>query len=30
MSSFMLQLVGLWVVAVLVAWVIYEVREDWA
>jgi len=29
MSSFMMQLVGLCVVAVLVALVIHEVRDDW-
>lgn len=29
MSTFMLQLVGLWIVMVLVALVIYEVRDDW-
>lgn len=29
MSTLMTQLVGLWVMAVLVAWVIYEVKDDW-
>ena len=29
MSTFMLQLVGLWVVMVLVAWAVYEIRDDW-
>ena len=29
MSTFMLQLVGLWVVVVFVGLVIYEVREEW-
>jgi hypothetical protein len=29
MSTFMLQLVGLWIVMVLVGLVIYEVRDDW-
>ena len=30
MSTFMLQLVGLWVVMVLAAWAVYEIRDDWA
>jgi len=25
----MIQMVGLWILAVLVAWVINEVRDDW-
>lgn len=29
MSTLMTQMVGLWVVAVLVAWVVNEVRDDW-
>ena len=29
MSALMNQLVGLWLVMMLVAWVIYEVRDDW-
>lgn len=29
MSTFMLQLVGLWVVVVFVGLVIYEIREEW-
>ena len=29
MSALMNQLVGLWLLVVLVAWVIYEVRDDW-
>ena len=29
MSTFMLQLVGLWVVMVLAAWAVYEIRDDW-
>lgn len=29
MSSLMNQLVGLWLLVMLVAWVIYEVRDDW-
>lgn len=29
MSTLMMQMVGLWIVAVLVAWVINEVRDDW-
>ena len=29
MSTFMLQLVGLWVAIVLVAWAAYEIRDDW-
>lgn len=27
MSTFLLQLVGLWLLVVVVAWVIYEVRD---
>ncbi|PIG09621.1 hypothetical protein CLU84_2551 [Comamonas sp. 26] len=30
MSTLMMQMVGLWIVAVLVAWVINEIRDDWA
>lgn len=29
MSTLMTQMVGLWILAVLVAWVINEVRDDW-
>lgn len=29
MSNLMMQMVGLWIVAVLVAWVINEIRDDW-
>lgn len=29
MSALMNKLVGLWLVMMLVAWVIYEVRDDW-
>jgi len=29
MSALMNQLVGLWLLVMLVAWVIYEVRDDW-
>ena len=29
MSTLMMQLVGLWLVVLLAAWVIYEIREDW-
>ena len=29
MSTFMLQLVGLWVVIVLAAWAVYEIGDDW-
>ena len=29
MSTFMLQLVGLWVVMVFVAWAAYEIKDDW-
>jgi len=29
MSALMNQLVGLWLVMMLVSWVIYEVRDDW-
>ena len=29
MSILMTQMVGLWIVAVLVAWVINEIRDDW-
>ena len=29
MSTLMMQMVGLWIVAVLVAWLINEVRDDW-
>lgn len=29
MSALMNQLVALWLLVVLVAWVIYEVRDDW-
>lgn len=29
MSTLMMQMVGLWIVAVLVAWVINEIRDDW-
>ena len=29
MSTLMTQMVGLWIVAVLVAWVINEIRDDW-
>ncbi len=29
MSTLMMQMVGLWILAVLVAWVINEVRDDW-
>ena len=29
MSTFMLQLVGLWVVMVLTAWAVYEIKDDW-
>ncbi len=29
MSTLMIQMVGLWILAVLVAWVINEVRDDW-
>ena len=30
MSNLMMQMLGLWILAVLVAWVINEVRDDWA
>ena len=30
MSTIMMQLVGLWLVVLLAAWVIYEIKEDWA
>ncbi|PIG09479.1 hypothetical protein CLU84_2390 [Comamonas sp. 26] len=30
MSTLMMQMVGLWILAMLVAWVINEVRDDWA
>ena len=30
MSTLMMQMVGLWIVAVLGAWVINEIRDDWA
>lgn len=29
MSALMNQLVGLWLVMMHVAWVVYEVRDDW-
>lgn len=29
MSTLMAQMVGLWILAVLVAWVINEIRDDW-
>ncbi|EFI63687.1 hypothetical protein CTS44_00741 [Comamonas thiooxydans] len=29
MSTLMTQMVGLWILAVLVAWVINEIRDDW-
>lgn len=29
MSTLMMQMVGLWIVAVLAAWVINEIRDDW-
>ncbi len=29
MSTLMIQMVGLWILAVLVAWVINEIRDDW-
>jgi len=29
MSTLMMQMVGLWILAVLVAWVINEIRDDW-
>lgn len=29
MSTLMMQMVGLWIVAVLVAWTINEIRDDW-
>ena len=29
MSTLMTQMVGLWIVAVLVAWVINEISDDW-
>ncbi len=29
MSTLMIQMVGLWVLAVLVAWVVNEIRDDW-
>lgn len=29
MSTLMVQMVGLWILAVLVAWVINEIRDDW-
>lgn len=29
MSTLMTQMVGLWLVVMLAAWVIYEIREDW-
>ena len=29
MSTLMTQMVGLWIVAVLVAWVVNEIRDDW-
>ncbi len=29
MSALMTQMVGLWILAVLVAWVINEIRDDW-
>lgn len=29
MSALMNQLVGLWLLVMLVAWAIYEVRDDW-
>ena len=29
MSALMNQLVGLWLLVMLAAWVIYEVRDDW-
>lgn len=29
MSALMMQMGGLWVVAILVAWLINEIRDDW-
>lgn len=29
MSTLMMQMVGLWIVAILVAWLINEIRDDW-
>lgn len=29
MSTLMMQMAGLWILAVLVAWVINEIRDDW-
>lgn len=29
MTTLMMQMVGLWILAVLVAWVINEIRDDW-
>ncbi len=29
MSTLMIQMVGLWILAVLVAWVLNEIRDDW-
>lgn len=29
MITLMMQMVGLWIVAILVAWLINEIRDDW-
>ena len=29
MSTLVMQMVGLWIVAILVAWLINEIRDDW-
>ena len=29
MSTLMMQMVGLWIVAILLAWLINEIRDDW-